>query len=118
MNVSFSQKDRVLIVRLEGELDQHTTADVRAKLEAALYRGAHYLLFDFTKLKFMDSSGIGLILGRYKELNLIGGKIAFFGADKAVERLLKISGLLRIGALYPTERKALSALCKGGDARG
>lgn len=118
MKVAFARKGQVLIVRLSGELDEHTALETRTSIDDRLRRGGQHLLFDFRKLSFMDSTGIGLILGRYKEIHPAGGSLAYFGADKPVQRLLKISGLLRIGKLYTTEEDALLALKKEGGSKG
>ena len=118
MKVSFSQKGQVLTVRLCGELDEHAAPQVRTSIDHRLRRGGQHLLFDFRKLTFMDSTGIGLILGRYKEIHPVGGKLAYFGADRQVQRLLKIAGLLRIGKLYPTEEEAISGINKEGGGKG
>lgn len=118
MKVAFARKGQVLVVRLSGELDEHAALGARTSIDDRLRRGGQHLLFDFRKLTFMDSTGIGLILGRYKEIHPVGGMLAYFGADKQVQRLLKISGLLRIGKLYATEEEALLALKKEGGSKG
>lgn len=89
-------KDTVT-VQLEGELD-HCSADrVRASLDALIADPAVMrLVIDLKKLTFMDSSGIGVIIGRYRTLSRRGGTVAVRGASPQIDRIFQMSGLYRI----------------------
>lgn len=65
------------------------------------------IVFDFKDVSFMDSSGIGLIMGRYKKVMFIGGKAAVTNVGNAVDRIFKISGLYKIIEKYDTIQEAL-----------
>ncbi len=54
------------------------------------------MVFDFTKTGFMDSAGIGVLLGRYKRMRELGGEVVVTGEDQRIERILKISGIYQI----------------------
>lgn len=91
------KKDRTsLIVTITGELDHHIAAKLRTKIDSELGGEIINIIFDFSELSFMDSSGVGMIMGRYKAVKLLGGSLTVAGATPQVERILKISGLMNI----------------------
>lgn len=101
----------VLIVRLKGELDHHTADGLKQRLEDAMLRGrVQHVLLSLEELQFMDSSGLGVILGRYKTISARGGKLIICGVNPPVRRLLELSGLHKIVAIYDSEHEALGSL--------
>ena len=102
---------RALIVRLAGELDHHASDEVRTRIDEAIVRGdVTYLILSLKDLTFMDSSGIGVILGRYKHITGKGGKMVVCDVTKPVQRLFEMSGLFKIVSIEPSEHEALSSL--------
>nr|WP_247681514.1 anti-sigma F factor antagonist [Paenibacillus sp. Marseille-P2973] len=100
-----------LVVRLVGELDHHTADDVRMTLDEEIGRGiCRHLVLSLESLQFMDSSGIGVILGRYKLIKQKGGRMVVCGVNPPVYRLLEMSGLFKIMSVYENESTALSEL--------
>lgn len=86
-----------LIVRIRGELDHCCAQSVRRDLDALLMdRSIRTLVLDFSALTFMDSSGIGVVLGRYRLLRDRGGQLAVYGMDAHIKRLFHMSGLDKI----------------------
>lgn len=87
-----------LIVKISGELDCHTAAPVRERLDALIDQNPNIkrLRFDVSGLTFMDSSGIGVVIGRYKRMAGRGGTVCVKGADKRVDRIFEMSGLYQI----------------------
>ena len=87
-------KRGTLYVYLSGDLDQSCAALTRSRIDDLLaHTGARRLVLDLSRLGFMDSSGIGLILGRYRKLSEQGGELLLKWDGPAVERMLKLSGL-------------------------
>lgn len=85
-----------LIIKLPKELDHHVSDQIREETEKVMCRTlVHKIFFDFTNTGFMDSSGIGLIMGRYKALGMRRGCIQAIGVDTHVEKLLRLAGLHR-----------------------
>lgn len=83
--------------RLEGEIDHHSVKRIRDGIERELRRtGAVNVLFDLTDVTFMDSSGIGLILGRCKTVGAFGGIVRLRGMNTEIRRLLRMAGLERV----------------------
>lgn len=109
MKESYTATPTALIVRLEGELDQHSAVSLRAALDRKICEGCNYLIFDLSLLDFMDSSGIGVLLGRYRNLTALGGKTAIAAPKPLVLRILRLSAIDRIIPVYPTLAEALSA---------
>ena len=86
-----------LTVFLEGELDHHSAAPVRAQIDALLSDGnITELTLDMRAVTFMDSSGLGVVLGRYRIMSGRNGKMYIGGASKYVQRILKMAGVYSI----------------------
>lgn len=90
------QEKDTLIVTVSGELDHHIAAKLRTKIDSMLGGEVKNIIFDFSELVFMDSSGVGMIMGRYKAVQKAGGSVIVAAARPQVERILKISGLMNI----------------------
>ena len=86
------------IVRLSGELDHHSAAPLKEKLDTLIKSGGKglRLVLDFRDVTLMDSSGIGLIIGRYKLLKNGGGALAVQGLNQQIDKVFRLSGLYRI----------------------
>ncbi|MBJ6363462.1 anti-sigma F factor antagonist [Paenibacillus sp. GCM10012307] len=111
LQVELEHYRNVLIVRLRGELDHHTAETVKQKMEDAIIRGtSDHVILSLKDLAFMDSSGLGVILGRYKLLKSRGGKMVVCDVNASVYRLLELSGLFKILTIHDNERLALSSL--------
>ncbi len=89
-------RDR-LTVRLAGELDHERVGPIRAELDALIADPrVKHLVFDLTGVSFMDSSGIGLVIGRYKALARRGGRVSVAGATPRVDKIFSMAGLYSI----------------------
>ncbi|MDR0840319.1 MAG: STAS domain-containing protein [Christensenellaceae bacterium] len=94
MQVSVKKQGGTLYAALVGELDHHSAAPVRQKLDAALGGDINELVLDMRGVSFMDSSGIGVILGRYKLLRDRGGKLRVSAMSSYAERIFRMAGML------------------------
>lgn len=111
MNVELELRRRTIIVRLTGELDHYSAESLRSLVEQELDKEvASGVLLSLEGLTFMDSSGLGVILGRYRRLNQAGGKMAACCLKPQVQRIFELSGLTRIMNIYRTEEQALEQL--------
>lgn len=106
-------KYRTLVIRLYGDLDHHAAGEVREKVDRELQRtGAVNAAFDFSRVTFMDSSGIGVIMGRYKTTCALGGKVIIFGASEGVRRIIAMSGIDSLVTVSATLEDGIKeALC-------
>ena len=86
-----------LIVHFYGELDHHITEIARLKIDQKYSENnLKNIILDLSQLSLMDSSGIGLIMGRYKNVTEKKGKMAIVSSNVYIDRIIKMSGLLKI----------------------
>ena len=99
---------RNLMIRLPEELDHHSCQTLRQDTEQCLenYDIARIVL-DFSAVSFMDSTGIGVILGRYKRMRELGGDVALYGAGRRIRKLIRMSGIEKLARVCETEADAL-----------
>ncbi len=89
--------DNCLMVRLPEEVDHHKSTYICEKADSYILREeVENAVFDFEETRFMDSSGIGIIMGRYKKIACFGGKVFAIHADPQIRRILCVSGLNRL----------------------
>ncbi|WP_078545934.1 anti-sigma F factor antagonist [Litchfieldia alkalitelluris] len=109
--IELEVKHTVLCIRLTGELDHHTAEELRLKVTNVLEsREINHILLNLENLSFMDSSGLGVILGRYKQVKNNGGEMVVCSISPAVKRLFDMSGLFKIIRLETDEDYALRSL--------
>ncbi|HKL98632.1 MAG TPA: anti-sigma F factor antagonist [Mobilitalea sp.] len=102
---------RVLVIKLNEELDHHNAISIREKADKLIDRNhIKNIIFDFTGAGFMDSAGIGVIMGRYKKVIFIGGKIAVVSVNATVDRVFRLSGLYKIIEKFDSLENALKIL--------
>ncbi|MDD6212783.1 MAG: STAS domain-containing protein [Clostridiales bacterium] len=97
-----------LIIHLPEELDHHTSQKIARETESpGRMAGVHRIVFDYTRTQFMDSAGVGTILGYYKRMQKINGDITIYGASRRVLRLLEIAGIHKLVKIYDSEADAI-----------
>jgi len=111
LNIEMEVKNDVLCIRLSGELDHHSADELREKATMAIENdGIRHIILNLESLSFMDSSGLGVILGRYKQIKQLHGEMVVCAISPAIQRLFDMSGLFKIIRLEPTEEFALQRL--------
>ena len=99
-SVEFSENGRVLIAVLSGEIDHHLAKEQREAIDSMLFRKKPELLvLDFSAVKFMDSSGIALIIGRVEVARAVDATVRVTGLSPTLRRLVRLSGLEKIREL-------------------
>ena len=94
MEIKAVRRGQRIIVRLSGELDHHSAADVRGALDAVLRDvTVREMPLDMTDVTFMDSAGLGVVLGRYRTLAARGGRLIVSGVRTPIDRIFRMSGL-------------------------
>ena len=97
-----------MIIKLKGDLDHHCAQFVKERSDQLIdKRHIRHIIFDFERTTFMDSSGIGVIMGRYKRVSVSGGRIAVTHLNTAVDRIFRLSGLFKIAKLYSDNQSAM-----------
>ena len=100
-----------LIIKIKGDLDHHNAIPIRERADKLIVRNnIKHIVFDFSEADFMDSAGIGVIMGRYKKVIFIGGKTAVTSVNSAVDRVFKLSGLYKIIDKYDSVEMAIKSL--------
>ncbi|SKA88296.1 anti-anti-sigma regulatory factor, SpoIIAA [Clostridium sp. USBA 49] len=111
MYLKFQKQDEKLIVHMSGELDHHSAEEVRNKIDDRLDRdNIEKLILDFTNVTFMDSSGIGVVIGRYKKLSMKKGEVCITNVNNSVKRVFDLSGMFKIIKLYENVEQALKSI--------
>ena len=97
METKFYKKDKVLVFKITEEIDDNSVQKIRRRADYEIERYMpKRVIFDFDSVSFMDSAGIGLIIGRYKFTNMLGGKLEVANLTPAVKRIFEMSGILRL----------------------
>lgn len=111
LNVGVYVKKDILILRLKGELDDVSVSDLRTRISNYIdsYKINH-LVLNLAELSFLDSSGIGFIIGRYHQLRKKNGDITISNIHPKIEKIIYISGLAKICKIRENEEAVLISL--------
>jgi len=97
MELKFEQRNKTLTVSLPSEIDHHSAKPIRQEVDTWISKlKPERVVLDFSAVRFMDSSGIGLILGRYNKAALYGGKVTVECADERTLKLLRLAGIQKL----------------------
>lgn len=119
MHIATRRTGNRLLVRLIGELDLEMAAAFTAAVqhELASSHRIQHLVLDLRGVTFIDSAGVGALIGRYKDIRRRGnGQVVAFGSRPQVRRILEFTGLLRLMAVADSQKQALAALREGDSA--
>lgn len=109
MNVTFESIGNKLIIRINGDIDHHTCETVRQKIDNEIMKkNPKNIIFDMSNVGFMDSSGVGVIIGRFKQISSKGGAAAMINVKPQIKRVYEICGLNRIIGVYENLDKAVN----------
>lgn len=108
MYLKFDEQDKILIVTLLGELDHHSSEEVRNKIDYRLDNDdITKLILNFSGVTFMDSSGIGVVIGRYKKLAMKNGSLSVVSVSNRVQKIFELSGMYKIIKEFDTIEEAI-----------
>ena len=97
MESKFYEENKVLVFKITDEIDDCNVQKIRRKADYEIERYMpKKVIFDFDSVTFMDSSGIGLIIGRYKFTNMLGGKLEVANLTQNVKKIFEMSGILKL----------------------
>lgn len=110
--IKYSLDNKTLVIEfMSTELDHHITNEVRDEIDDILMsKSVKNIIFDFKNIKFMDSSGIGVIIGRYKKVSNEGGKVSVVNVNARVKKIFNLSGMNKIIGIYDTYEEVVSSL--------
>lgn len=111
MKIKFLNKGNTLIVNLDGELDHHSCEYLKRKLDCEILKvSTKNLIFNMEHLSFMDSSGIGVLVGRLKQIQKLNGKTALVSLNKTIKKILELSGILKLVDAYENIDDAIKTM--------
>ena len=97
MESKFYEEDKLLIFRITDEIDDFSVQKIRRRADYDIERYMpRKVIFDFNSVTFMDSAGIGLIIGRYKFAKMLGGTVELANLTNSIKRIFEMSGILRL----------------------
>lgn len=97
MDIRLECLGATLVVKLTGEIDQSCVPEIREKIDSQIsLHNINNLIMDFYGVSFMDSSGIGMLLGRYKLIKARGGKMLIIRTQPQVDKVIELAGLKKI----------------------
>ena len=97
MESKYYNEEKLLILKITEEIDECTAQKIRRKADYEIERYMpRKVIFDFNSVTFMDSAGIGLIIGRYRIANMLGGTIEIANVTESIQKVLELSGILKI----------------------
>ena len=103
--MKYEVQENCLTIFLPGELDHHNAEEIRKRSDYLIDQNhIRYVIFDFTDTTFMDSSGIGVIMGRYKRIYMLGGEVCAVHTSERMKKILTMSGVTRIMQIFEEER--------------
>lgn len=100
MPVEFKIEEHKTTAFLSGEIDHHTAEPMRNEIDRQIRKNRpETLCLDFRKISFMDSSGVGLVMGRYRNLQPYGGRLELSGLSGTARRVMELSGIEKIATI-------------------
>lgn len=97
MESTYKKEDKQLIFKIDEDIDECYAQKIRRRLDNEIERYMpKEIIFDFGQVSFMDSAGIGLLIGRYKLANMLGGKVEIANITTPVRKIFEMSGIFRI----------------------
>jgi len=93
----FEVSGNTMVIHLKEDLDHHNAVYIREMADGYVEKyPINRIIFDFSGVEFMDSSGIGVIMGRYRQMSYVGGAVYVYGIGKNVDRIFQMSGLYKL----------------------
>lgn len=100
MSVKISVEKNRIIAYLSGEIDHHSALLLRQEIDLAVRENnPSELILDFSEVSFMDSSGIGLVMGRYRVMNESGGTVTIHNPSPNIKKVMKLSGIEKLASI-------------------
>lgn len=97
MKCKYVQEDKLLLLQITEEIDHHFAEEIRRKADYEITRYMpRKVIFDFNQVTFMDSAGIGMLIGRYKVAKMLGSTVEMINVKPSIKKVFEMSGVLKI----------------------
>jgi stage II sporulation protein AA (anti-sigma F factor antagonist) len=111
MNIKFDLIEDKLIIYMCGELDHHNAEEIRNKIDDRIDREkVNKVIMDFSQVTFMDSSGIGVVIGRYKKVISKKGIVCVAKVNNSIKKVFELSGMFKIIRLFNSVDEAVASI--------
>lgn len=102
----YNEKDKLLSFKITEEIDHHTTEKIRRRMDNEITKYMpRKIVFDFNQVTFMDSAGIGMLIGRYKMVKMLGGSAELMNVKPSIRKIFEMCGVLKIIPIRKEESK-------------
>lgn len=109
MKIQYENINNIFLIKFFGEIDHHYTEEIRQKVDREFLKSSSkHILFDFSEVVFMDSSAIGMIIGRYKLAKERNGNAFCFGLKDNAKRIFEMSGLLKLIQCFNNKEEVIN----------
>lgn len=111
MNLSMTSRtpsEQTCILEIEGEVDVYTSPQLKQDLVQLAESGVKRVIIDLSKVEYLDSTGLGVLIGGLKRLREAGGNLSLVGPGMRIQRIFEITGLNKIFDIYATETEAMA----------
>jgi len=97
LKVIYNEKDKLLLLQITEEIDHHIAEKIRTRADFEIQKYLpKQVILDFNRVTFMDSAGIGMIIGRYKTVTMFGGTIGMINVKPNIKKIFEMAGILKI----------------------
>ena len=104
--MKYQVQENCLTIFLPSEIDHHNSEELRRESDHLIERNhIRYVIFDFKETDFMDSSGIGLVMGRYRLMQELGGELRVTGVPSHIRKVMRLSGLDKLAVMEPEGKR-------------
>ncbi|HEY3374991.1 MAG TPA: STAS domain-containing protein [Candidatus Aquicultor sp.] len=110
LKIESKEVNGIGIIILEGEVDVYTAPKLKSRLIDLVDEGKYDIIIDLQKVEFMDSSGLGVLVGGLKRVKSHQGSIALVCTQENILKIFRITGLVKVFPIYTTEEEAINAL--------
>ena len=103
--MKYQVQENCLTIFLPEDVDHHNAEEIKREADRLIDREhIRYIIFDFADTGFMDSSGIGVIMGRYKKVYMMGGEVCAVHTNERMKKILTMSGVMKIMQIYEEDK--------------
>jgi anti-sigma B factor antagonist len=110
LKVESREVDGIGIISLDGEVDVYTAPKLKSRLVDLVDEGKYNIIINLQKVEFMDSSGLGVLVGGLKRVKSHQGSIILVCTQENILKIFKITGLVKVFPIFPTEEEALQSV--------
>lgn len=116
LKIESKEEEGIGIITLEGEVDVYTAPKLKSRLIDLVDEGKYNIIVDLQKVEFMDSSGLGVLVGGLKRVKSHQGSIVLVCTQENILKIFRITGLVKVFPIYSTEVEALQGAKRGAES--